>query len=489
MAVKRNAAYNLAGLIGPLAVMFVTVPMFISRMGEDRYGTLVLVWLLTGFLFFFDFGVGQSVQYEISRRAKDEGREKEEIFWTGLVLSLVFGAAGAVVAMAGAWVIFGHFMDLSPQLNGEVMGVLGWIGVGLPITTVNGVLSGALIGREKFLLYNIRNFMGTMLEQLLPLLAIIVFEPTLTYAVPASMIGKLISLAFLLFVTFKHVPAGWKPRYRRQWMKPMLGYGIWTSVGALGRQLLVNSDRFVIGSLLGPASVALYAVPANLLQRTQLFSRAVGQAMFAKVSRADKDGFTIIAEKLTRVNLAASTCMSAAAIVAIEPFFAIWIDPDFARRSALVGQLVAFSSMYLSASVVPAMMLRATGRPKDTTTTLLMEVIPFLLIIYLGAKWYGITGVAVGLIIRGAADFLLLGWRSGILGMSLRLSLQAVGLLALTLAATLLLPGLSLLEVIAKLAVLGIIGVWSLWLSPDIRNFVVDILGKVRRLKPTRTKR
>ena len=60
--------------------------------------------------------------------------------------------------------------------------------------------------------------------------------------------------------------------------------------------------------------------------------------------------------------------------------------------------------------------LQASGRPDRVTMVLLFEIPPYLLLLYLGSKFYGLPGAAAATAFRYTLDFVLLtsisGWPS-----------------------------------------------------------------------------
>lgn len=467
----------------PVVVTLVSVPIFIRYIGEARYGALSLVWLMSGFLLFLDFGVGESIRYEIARRHKSSDEERALVFWNGIWLSLAFGAVGAIIVYFGAWYIFADLVQFPDPLRREVLNVLPWISLGMPIATLEGLMTGALVGRSRFLALNVRRVIGTSIAQIFPLIAVVLIGPSLEIAIPASMLGKVCSLLMVVFLTFKAVPAGFRPRAGGfRYVRSLLSFGLWSSGGSFGRQLLLNADRFIVGAVLNTVAVALYSVPTNLLMRLELVGRSLADALYPRLTQTEGEDRDRLAARGLRSVVAVMTCVAAGVIVTIHPFLSIWVGRDFADKADIVGQLIAVSAVLTSVTNVLLGLLRASGRPRVAMTVLLLEVVPVLALTYFSTVWLGIAGAALMRIGRTLTDSVLLGLRAGQLATLAPLLLASIALLAMVAGVTHFAHGLTLIEIAAKLTALLVVGVWALFCSPDVRAFVMKTPAFAARL-------
>lgn len=478
MKMLKNAVYNIAGYAAAMALSIVSVPILLSYMGEARYGIMILIGMLSGFLVFFDFGLGQAIRYDIARRTSDE--EKVEVFWTATILSGGLGIVGGVIVavLMDVWLRIG--VEMPAEVRAEALHTLPWVGSMILIATLSGVFSGSLIGQEKFAGLNVGQTIGNIIATLLPILAVIFLGPSLTNAVPALALGRLVSLLIVAVLAFSALRATLRPRLHRACLRPLLSYGGWISAGSFGRQILGYVDRFLVGSILGAAAAALYAVPVNLLQRGGLVPRAVLEVLFPRVAKARPEDVEALAVRALRVNIAIATILSVVSLFALVPVVRLWINPDFAERIAGFGHLAALSILTFAASQVPSMVLRATGRPRITATLLLAEVIPFLVIFYLVTDRYGLSGAVLVVLARGLADFALLSWFAGLLGKFALTMLQALALCGAAYATEMSLPLATPTGIATRLALVAITLGWALWQSADLRKLVAVTLEKVR---------
>ena len=116
--IVRNTVLNFFGLVVPLAVGFVTIPMVVRTLGNDRFGILALVWVVFGYFGLFDLGLGRT---------------------TALV---VWGALSLRVMPA---------LRTRPVLHGKLVRPLfsfsGWLGLSSILYAVTSSMDRLVIGR------------------------------------------------------------------------------------------------------------------------------------------------------------------------------------------------------------------------------------------------------------------------------------------------------------------------------------------------------
>jgi O-antigen/teichoic acid export membrane protein len=89
--------------------------------------------------------------------------------------------------------------------------------------------------------------------------------------------------------------ASWTPlstlmHISKEMVKELFRFGKFNSLTQVGSNLLRSSDAFFLGSVLGPAAVALYGVPAKLLEVVELPLRSFGAAAYPELSKLHHNG-------------------------------------------------------------------------------------------------------------------------------------------------------------------------------------------------------
>lgn len=424
MGVKRNTAYNLGGAFAPALLMLVSVPLYLGIIGDERYGLLAIVWLLTGYFGFFDFGLGQATAYKVARLPADEGPEASRILWTAMVLNLGFGLIGAAIIYIFAPLLFSSVFNTPDELLNELEPTYLWIALAIPITTLEGVFTGTLMGKGNFLALNMRAVLGALLVQVAPLAAVMLLSPTLEVAVPATVIARALSLGFFAFLAFRTMNATIMPRFGNSSLfREMLGYGGWVTLGKSVLQLVGNLDRFVIAAVLTPFAVTLYSIPFQLIARGGQIPRALASAMFPDFAKRNEEEARPLAIQAIRANLAAMTLICFLLIVFFRPFLSIWINDDFAAKAGLAASIITLSLWVNAVAIVAIMLLEAQGRPKATFFVSAIQALPYAALVIAGAVFGGIVGVALARNARSILDAALLCAFAGLLKMALPLAL------------------------------------------------------------------
>ena len=477
MSIRRGTAYNLAGAATPVVLMLVSVPLYLAALGEARYGILAIVWVLTGYFGFLDFGLGRATAFAIARQCDADSERRARTFWTALLVNGAFGLMGALSMLVLAPLLFDRVFQVPAPLAAELQPVLPWLALAIPLLTFEGVLAGALTGRERFLALNIRAAIGTALTQFVPLAFVWIIAPTLQVAVPATILARFLSLALLAAMAFRAVPASFRPHIGDgETLRELTAYGGWISLGAAGSQLVANFDRFLIAGVLGPVATALYTVPYQLVMRGALVSRALSTTMFPRLAREDIDARGELGRRALKANAALMTLPCVAGILVMHPFLALWVGADFAADAAPVGRFLAVTLWLNALAIIAQNMIEADNRPRETVAVLLAQALPFILVAWIGIGWAGLVGVALARNFRSLLDLWLLAWRAGMLGPVLRLLPVPLALLGAAIALSTALPVSDWRFAVAGLILAVASAAWGLAASSELRRFILHDL-------------
>ena len=297
MSLKRNTAYNFVGLVLPIGLSLVTVPLYLKLVGVERYGVLAIAWLLLGYFGLFDLGLGRSTSFRVASMRDATPQARADTFWAALSVNIFMGVAGGLLLLLAGELFFGSVFKVSAAIHPEVVASVPLLACAVPIATLTGTLTGAMQGREKFLETNMVSLTSTTLFQLLPLGVAYWFGPHLVLLMAAAITARVAAILVLGFRCYQEFARGNARRHVRSEVMALLKYGGWVNVTSLLGPLMVMADRFSIGAVLGAASVTIYTVPFTLTGRVQVLPGALQNAMFPRLSAASPEESRALAEK------------------------------------------------------------------------------------------------------------------------------------------------------------------------------------------------
>ncbi len=469
--VTLNTIYNLAGSVVSIVVSVITVPIFLRTIGDARYGVLALVWLLLGYFGLFDLGLSRAASNRIAKLQDAPGLVRERVFWTAVYLNSALGLVGALVLYAGFW--SGTRVGLwSGGLGPELAGILPILLMTVPLGTVMGVFIGVVEGCEHFLLSNIIQSTSTVLVQLLSLSTALIFGPDLRYIIVASVLTRVVMALTFAIAAIRVLPVRAIRPLDRTETAALLGYGGWITLTNLVGPILASVDQLVIGAIYGPVGVARYVVPFGLVSKALIVPNALAKAVFPKMSRSEPAHAGQLADSSTRVLGVILTLMCVPGILLAKPFLDLWVGADFAARAAPIAHVLVVGIWINGLSVIPFSLLQAQGRPDLVAKYHLLELLPFLLTLWVGVELIGPLGAAFAWTARAMLDGFLLFRGAAMNGQQLRCLLPGIAFIAVAeffplLADLAALPSL-LAASLFELACLG----WAIWTAPDLFRFM-----------------
>jgi O-antigen/teichoic acid export membrane protein len=465
MSVSRNTTYNLVGAAVPILLALVTVPVYLKLVGPDRYGVLAIAWLLLGYFGLFDLGLGRATSQRIAAQRDADPADRAATFWTALSVNVVMGGIGALIFWPVSYYLFGHFFRVDEALRPEVVAAAPLLALAVPIATTTGVLTGALQGRERFLEVNVISVLSTTLFQLLPLGVAWLFGPYLPVVLLSALAARAIALVVLWQRCHADLVRGQAIRPDPRLVKPLLSYGGWVMLTSIIGPMLVVSDRFLIGAILGAVVVGHYAVVFQLAERITVVPMALTNAMFPRLALLTGEDAQRMAADAVRAVLAFMTPVMLAALFILDPFLSLWVGADIAAEVGFVGKILLAGYWINSLALVPYARLQATGRPDLVSKVLLAELPIYIPALYFAVTAFGLVGAAVAFAIRLAVDHVLLSLVAGRIAAPVATIMCGLWLL-LGLAVSELIPGSLLVNLLAGAAMVLVAGLYGLWIAP-----------------------
>ena len=407
VSIARHTVYNVVGALVPVAVSLVTVPFYLKVIGLDRYGLLAICWLLVGYFALFDFGLGRATAQKIATLAGAAPYERNQVFWTGASLSLVFALVAVAVFAPLASVGLGMMKLADEGLRQEVNVSLPLLVAAVPFGIAQSLLAGTLEGRAEFLRLNLTLSFGTIATAVLPLLAALWIDPRLPTLLGASLLARALVLLLLCLACVRAVPLTRPSIAEAAQIRSLLQFGGWTSVTNVVDPILVFVDRLAIGALLGAAAVAVYVVPFNLVSQLVLLPAALARALFPKMASVSTEEARAMSRESLLVLAFLITPATLLMLVGVGPFLKVWIG-EAAKHSIPVAHVLLFGFWANSFARTLHARLQAGGRPDIIAKIHLAEVIPYLVLLYLFMTRFGIVGAALAWTIRCTADTLVL---------------------------------------------------------------------------------
>jgi O-antigen/teichoic acid export membrane protein len=407
----RNTVWNVLGTGLPLILTLVTFPVLIRSIGTERFGVLMIAWVVLGYFGLFDLGLGRAT-IKFMAEAFEHGRvvEVRALFWTSLMLSVLLGLVGGGVLAALSPPLVGGVLNVAAPLQQEATMALYVMACAVPLVTATTAVRGTLEAQHRFGLLNVLQAPVSALTQASPLLAL-PFSKSLAWLVGAIVLSRLLGTAVFLVAALRLIESPFKkPFFLHERLRKLFSYGGWLTVTNVVGPLMVYADRFVIGALSSMTAVTYYATPYEAVTRLWLLPHSLTRTMFPIFSAGVASQRTRIYASTTK-NLALILTPVVATIVALAPeLLYLWVGENFARNSALVLQILAVGVLINSLAMIPFTLVQGVGRPDITAKFHLLELPFYLVLLLLGVRYWGIAGAAVAWTVRVGADGILLAF-------------------------------------------------------------------------------
>jgi O-antigen/teichoic acid export membrane protein len=406
---RRDTLYNLLGGLAPLLVSVVAVPVYLDVLGEARYGVLILVWTLLGFVVgATDLGVARAAANRFARLEAEDAERQRTLLATGAALTFAIGVLAGGVLAVGGYLVVELILDVPADLRDEATLSLLWIAASLPVANVFWMLVACAEGRERFGEANVLMVGAQVLAQAVPLAAALVWKPELPAVAVGLLVGAALSAGGAAVVVNRRLGVSLRGRLDREAAVNLIRYGRWVAVTGILVPFVTALDRLAIGASLGARAVAQYGIPYNLVSRLIIIPSSLARALFPRLSRFERAGAEDTARRVLTALVAVNTPIVVAALVAVDPFLHLWVGDELANAAAPVAEILLLGIWVNALTYIPYTFLQGQNRPDVPAKVHAVVLAPYLLGLWAGLAFLGIEGAAWAWTGRAAVDAVLL---------------------------------------------------------------------------------
>lgn len=409
----RHILWNLAGLGLPLLVALIAVPRLLELLGAQRFGLLALAWGLIGYASALDLGIGRATTQAVA--AMRGGRADSgiaDVVHSALRLTICSGAVAMLAIALAALAGVQSSIEAAGVPAREMQRSLLLLAFALPLQAIAATYRGV---NEAFL-----NFAGINLLRMLlgaanfaaPWL-IARWTVELHWLVATLVLSRALALVFYRSQARQCLRreghgAG---RYRRDVARRLLGFGAGFTVSGIVGPLMVQSDRFFVGALLGAAAVTTYVIPYEVVVQALIGVGAVASVIFPVVSsllRADPPAAAALF-RLWRTRVTVAMTLLMAGLAALLPaLLGWWLHAEPSVDSIAIGRILCVGVVFNSVGTMYFSLLHARGLTRATAVLHLAELPVYFLLLFGLLQGVGVVGCALAWTLRTMVDALLL---------------------------------------------------------------------------------
>lgn len=408
----KNTVFSLSSRLIPLIISFISIPVIIKNIGEERFGIITIAWAFIGYFNFLDLGIGKALTKSISEKLAGGGKkEVSRIFSTGINLTLALGVFGGFLFYFLSKPLAVHILSIEPDLINEVLNGLSLLSIGIPFVILSGSLVGTLEAFHSFKqITNIQIFIGICTYT--GLIIITFFSNNIAFLIAWLSLQKVLLISLLFRQCIRNLKLDYTFLLAKtKYIKYLFSFGGWITVSSVIAPLIDTIDRFVVGAKQNMTSLTYYSVPIDLIKRLGILPSSITLVLFPIFSRdleEEDQQNTLLYENSFHLVLLASTVAMFLLIVTAKEILTLWIDAEFAANSAIILQIICIGGLYNFLARVPLIIIQGKGRPDITAKFHLLELPIYVVILFIMTNKYGITGATIATAIRMVLDFIFL---------------------------------------------------------------------------------
>jgi O-antigen/teichoic acid export membrane protein len=413
---KRNLIANFLGQ-GWVALMgLVFVPLYIKYIGIEAYGLIGIFALMQAWLAVLDMGMAPTLSREMGRftgGGQSAQSIRDLLRSIECVAVLVAGLVALVTLMSSAWVA-NAWLKVEYLPSSTVVKSLSIMGVIIALHFLNGIYRSSLLGLQQQVQLNLIVAGMATLRGVGAIAVLAWYSPTVEAFFVWQLIITVVSLAMLMFTTYKQLPTiGRQGRFSLDSLKGIGRYAGGMFGITILSLLLTQVDKILLSKLLTLSDYGYYTLAALVAMGLRVLMSPIALAWYPRMSQLHAAGETgKLVETYHEGAQLLCVVMGTATIVLImytEPILQLWTqDAELVTACSELVKWLALGNLLNGLMTIPYYAQLAYGWTGYALRVNAVSVVLIIPAIYWAVPKFGALGAAyvwVGL----NAGYILIG--------------------------------------------------------------------------------
>jgi len=347
----RIAWNTLTGWLGHLVAVatgFVLPRLMDRELGQTALGVWDLAWSCVAYFRLSQVGLAPAtMRYLAQRRGMRDVEGLRRVASTTLGVSSGVAALVLALTTTAVWGVPFFIGTTDAAEIATARWVVALLGIGLAFNYLCEVFSGVLTASHRWDVHNALNA-GSQVFITLSMIVTLLLGGGLREIAFAHAAGSVLRELVRIPVAYRVCPElRLRPSYwSRNEAKKLLTFGVKSSIAALARVILIQSNKLVVASQLGPAALALYARPWALLRVVETLVNRFAFVLVPTASSLQGSGrdqeVRELALMAARAGAAIVLPLTLGLAIMGQPLLVLWMGPQYDQGLVLAILALAF---------------------------------------------------------------------------------------------------------------------------------------------------
>lgn len=407
-------SYITVGLSNILGLVY--TPYMLRMMGQNEYGLYSLASSIIIYLTIFDLGFGHTiVRYTAKLRSEGRSSEQYAMFGMFVVIYSVLSIIALIVGLGFYFNIDYFFGDtLSADELGKTRIIMMLMLFNLSFTFIFSIFGSIISAYEKFIFQKSINILRVLLNTGAMIVMLEMGYKAIGMVIVATVFNVVTLLINCWYCFFRIKIKIYFKKFQWGFLKELSLFSFYIFLIMIMDRIYMNSGQFVLGSLEGTASVAIFALAIQFQSIYISFSTAISSVFLPKVtamvSSGIEDSNKYISDlfiKTGRIQFILISLVLTGFILFGKQFIILWAGTEYLDVYGIT--VVLFVSMAIP--LIQNMgntILRARNQLKFQSFLYVSAAVVCLLMQIYWARRYGGMGCAMAIAITQVIGYVLI---------------------------------------------------------------------------------